>query len=130
MHLDGATPGQVVLGSIRKQGEQGDGQEAAPFCDLCISSCLQVPTLFEFLSRLPLVLMLWKWKPNRPFPSRVAFDCGVHRSNRNSKASIYGSVRLFSEGFCHQWLGLGQMFLGSWLLIHKTEIRAHMDLQK
>ena len=48
----GATPGQVVLGSIRKQTEQAMGNKVAssPPLLILISSCLQVLALCEFLS--------------------------------------------------------------------------------
>ena len=49
--VGGTTPGLAVLGPITKQAEQSreGSQQAAPFHGLCISSCLQVPTLLEFL---------------------------------------------------------------------------------
>jgi hypothetical protein len=50
--VGGAITGLVVLGSIRKQAEQA--VESKPVSStlhgLCISSCLQVPALCEFLS--------------------------------------------------------------------------------
>jgi len=46
------------LGSIRKQAEQVMGSEpvSSTLHGLCISSCLQVSALFEFLPWLPLVV--------------------------------------------------------------------------
>jgi hypothetical protein len=46
-----AIPGLVVLSSIRQQAEQGRGSkpEVTFLHGLCISSCLQVPALLEFL---------------------------------------------------------------------------------
>jgi hypothetical protein len=51
-HLGGAIPGLVVLGSVRKQAEQAMGSKpvSSTLHGLCISSCLQVPVLYEFLS--------------------------------------------------------------------------------
>jgi hypothetical protein len=50
--VGGAIPGQVVLGSIRKQAEQAMGNKpvSSTLHGLCISSCLQVPALTECLS--------------------------------------------------------------------------------
>jgi hypothetical protein len=52
----GAIPGLVVLGSLRKQLKQA--RESKPVSNIppWHSSCLQVPTLCEFLSLLPLVM--------------------------------------------------------------------------
>ena len=49
--IDGATRGQVVLGSIRKQAEQVMRSKpvSSTLVVLFISSCLQVPALFELL---------------------------------------------------------------------------------
>jgi len=50
--VDGVTPEIVVLGSIRKQVNKPweADQKAAALHDLCISFCLQVPAMFEFMS--------------------------------------------------------------------------------
>jgi hypothetical protein len=52
--VGGIIPGPLVLlGSIRKQNEKAMGSKPvsdAPLHGLCISSCLQVSALFEFLS--------------------------------------------------------------------------------
>jgi hypothetical protein len=51
--MGSANPLLVVLSSIRKQTEQAMERKlvkAAPLHDLCISSCLPVPVLSEFLS--------------------------------------------------------------------------------
>jgi hypothetical protein len=48
--VDGSTPSLMVLGSIRKQAEQDTNSKAQVLHELCNSSCLQVATLFEFLS--------------------------------------------------------------------------------
>ena len=60
----------VVLGSIRKQAEQSmwSNQEAALLYSLCLSSCLQVFALFQFLPWLPSIwAMIWKGKLNKSF---------------------------------------------------------------
>ena len=46
--VGGAIPGLVILGSIRKLAEQAS-KHRLPMVS-AISSCLQVPALFEFLS--------------------------------------------------------------------------------
>jgi hypothetical protein len=46
--VGGAIPGLVALGSVRKQTEQAN--ISSTLHGLCISSCLQVPALLEFLS--------------------------------------------------------------------------------
>ena len=54
--MGGATPEVVVMGSIRKETDQA--VESKPVSSilhgLCISACLQIPALLEFLSWLPL----------------------------------------------------------------------------
>ena len=53
--MDGAIPWLVILGSIRKKAEQVMGNKpvsSVPPWPL-ISSCIQVPALFVFLSWLP-----------------------------------------------------------------------------
>ena len=49
-----AVPGLVVLDSVRKQAEQTMGSKpvSSTLHGLCISSCLQVPALLEFLPHL------------------------------------------------------------------------------
>ena len=49
--VDGATPGLVVLGSIRKQAEKAMGNKpvSSTLHGLCIGSCLQAPALLELL---------------------------------------------------------------------------------
>jgi hypothetical protein len=48
---DGAIFGLVVMGHVRNQAEQAMGsQPISSTAGLCISSCLQAPALFEFLS--------------------------------------------------------------------------------
>jgi hypothetical protein len=73
--VDGAIPDLVAQDSIRKQSEQvmrskpvttttttttttthSPTHPPHPCNGLCISSCLQVPALFEFLSCLPLMM--------------------------------------------------------------------------
>ena len=51
--VGGATPGLVVLGSIRKQAEQASKQHLH---GLYISCCLQVPALCESLPSLLLMM--------------------------------------------------------------------------
>ena len=48
----GAIPALLVLGSIKKQAEQGMGNKSVSSIlhGVCNSSCLQHPALFEFLS--------------------------------------------------------------------------------
>ena len=56
--VGGAIPELVVLGSIRKQVKQvmrNKPVSSTPSC-FCITSCLQVPDLLEFLSWLPLMM--------------------------------------------------------------------------
>jgi hypothetical protein len=50
--VDGVIPGLVVLGSGRKEAEQPMGTKlvSCTLHGLCISSCLQGPSLLEFLS--------------------------------------------------------------------------------
>ena len=56
--LGGAIPRRMVLGSIRKQAEQAMRNKpvSSTLRGLCISSCLQVPALLEFLPLLPSVV--------------------------------------------------------------------------
>jgi hypothetical protein len=55
--VGGATPRLVVLGSARRQAEQAIRSKPVSSTPtphgLCISSCLQVPSLLEFLPQLP-----------------------------------------------------------------------------
>jgi len=55
--VGGAIPRLMVLGSIRKQAEQAMRSKpvSSILHGLCLSSCLQVPALLEFLPSLLLV---------------------------------------------------------------------------
>jgi hypothetical protein len=70
--VNGAIPGLVVLGSTRKQAKQGIGSKRESSHGLCISSCFQVPTQFEFLSLLPSMVDC-----DSGYISQVAFGHGV-----------------------------------------------------
>ena len=66
----------VFLGFYKKEGWASQGKPASkqPLHGLCLSPCLQVPALLEFLSWLPLVITaMWKWKWHKPFPLQLAF---------------------------------------------------------
>jgi hypothetical protein len=56
----GAIPELIVLGSIGKQAEKAmeSRKQATPLYGLCMSSCLQVPILFELL---PSLLLMMNW---------------------------------------------------------------------
>ena len=56
--MGGTIPGLVVLGSVRKQAEKAMRNKPvnSTLHGLCISSGLQVPALFEFLSSLLLLM--------------------------------------------------------------------------
>ena len=56
--VDGVIPGIVVLGSLSKQANKlwEANQKTATLHGLCISSCLQVPALCEFLPSLLLMM--------------------------------------------------------------------------
>lgn len=51
--MGGAVPGLMALSSIRKQNEQTSKQLSSM---ASVSSCLQLPSLFEFLPYLPLMM--------------------------------------------------------------------------
>jgi hypothetical protein len=51
---------------------------------LCVSSCLQVPALLEVCPDfLQWSIVMWKHKPNNPFPPQVASLLVFHNSNSN-----------------------------------------------
>lgn len=97
--MSGAIPGLVVLGCRRKQAEQAIGNEAAsntPLRSLYhISSCPQVPALFEFSVLTPLVMnsnLLW------PLPARTQLLCetdSILLLNTSHRCELLVSSELF-----------------------------------
>jgi hypothetical protein len=100
--MGGAIPRLVVLGSIRKQAKQAMGSRSirSPLRGLCISSCLHVSTLFEFLSWLPLAIeqqcgsVSWI----NPFFPYLLLVTVFHHNNKNPNQDS----RLLKEKHGHQ----------------------------
>ena len=96
--MDDVISGLVVQGSVRKQGDEAMWNKPvlSLLCSLCVSSCLQVVALFEFLLSLLLdCYMDCEW--NRPFPLKVALVMVFHHSNSNPK--IFSQLQSF---YIHQ----------------------------
>jgi hypothetical protein len=107
----------VDLGSIRKQAEQAMGSKPAiaPLQGLCISSCLQVPALLEFLAWLPSVMAYnVEINPINPTSLPNLLFCHGGSFGSNKKKILIKTMTITSE--IGRKLGLIANSLFPWLL--------------
>jgi hypothetical protein len=95
-HCGWCHPGLAVLVSLRKQAEQawGSSSLSVPLHRLCISCCLHVPALCEFLSWLSSVT---DWgcgsiSQINYFLFKLLLVTALYHSHRNSKTHILNCV--------------------------------------
>ena len=88
--VGGAIPGLVALGSIRKQSEQAMRRKSVSSTPSMTSASAPVSRFLPCLSSCPDFLwwwtVMWKCKPNKPFPLQLAFGHGLC-SNSNPETN-------------------------------------------